>query len=97
MDRDIFEIVTNYNELPDGAEVIREQKHWSKSGFPTFSTFTRCRVGRHMTVGGPAVHLVPEPSFEFPEIPPWEWIYPGDPNCLIWRRKDGSDQQKSSD
>ena len=74
------------NKLTDGTEVIVERKNWDKSGYPMESDFHRAIIGHHMTVSGLMADMTAEPSFEFPNIPPWQGkIYAQNSNCMqLW-------------
>lgn len=86
MDDDLWECVQVY-EVPVGTVLIREEYHWDKkTGAPADSTYIRVRVGEHRTVSGTMKHVEAEPSFEWPNIPPWRWIYPG-PNERYWKSR----------
>ena len=84
MDDESWERVSVY-DVPVGTILIQEKMHWEyKTGMPADSTYIRVRVGEHKTVSGMMRHVEAEPSFSWPTIPPWQWIYPG-PNESYWR------------
>ena len=84
--------LVNNSELHDGDEVIVEALKWeNKTGKPKPSEYYRTIVGHHRTVSGDAFHLVSEPSFEYPSIPPWQgrWIYAGNNACTrMWMKEE---------
>ena len=84
-------------DLHVGDIVIMERRHFDyKSGRPVESEYFRAVVGEHMTVAGPALHLKADPSFEWPQIPPWQlgWIYAGNNELEQMWREERDDENK---
>ena len=92
IDKEEFEQITTIpNGLLDGAEVILEQRKFDyKKGFPVQSDFYRCKVETRLRAGSAFRILIPNPDFEFPELPPWQmgWIWSHDRlNSILWIRR----------
>ena len=68
-----------------------ERRHYDyKTGAPMESSYYRTVAEEHESYTGPVIHLRNEPTFEFPEIAPWQggWIYPANGALeQMWRRK----------
>ena len=79
------------SDLNIGDEIILECRHYEyKTGYPIESTYYRTIVGEHRTVSGMMKHIANEPTYEFPNIAPWNgrWIYAGNSATeQMWRRK----------